>query len=81
MSQIVDAFSDPAHVARYTEGPPKMVPGYAGMQRMTTLLLAERIPEQGHVLVLGAGGGLELKAFTEAQPSWNLHGVDPSKEM
>ncbi len=58
-----------------------MVPGYAGMQRMTTLLLAERIPEQGRVLVLGAGGGLELKAFTEAQPSWNLHGVDPSKEM
>lgn len=81
MNQIVGAFSDPAHVARYTEGPPKMVPGYAGMQRMTMVLLAERVPEQGHVLVLGAGGGLELKAFAEAQPNWNLHGVDPSKEM
>lgn len=81
MNKIVEAFSDPAHVARYTDGPPKMVPGYASMQRMTTLLLAEHVPEQGHVLVLGAGGGLELKAIAEAQPRWNLHGVDPSKEM
>ncbi len=58
-----------------------MVPGYAGMQRMTTLLLAERVPEQGRVLVLGAGGGLELNAFAEAHPGWIFDGVDPSAEM
>jgi len=33
------------------------------------------------VLVLGAGGGLELKAFAEAQPGWRFCGVDPSAEM
>lgn len=27
------------------------------------------------------GGGLELKAFGEAQPGWRLVGVDPSAEM
>jgi tRNA (cmo5U34)-methyltransferase len=81
MNQIVDAFSDPQHVARYTDGPPRVVPGYVGMQRMSALLLAERVPDEGHVLVLGAGGGLELKVFAEAHPNWMLHGIDPSAEM
>lgn len=67
----MSSFSDPQAVARYTEGPP----------RMTTLLLAERVPEQGRVLVLGAGGGLELNAFAEAHPGWVFDGVDPSAEM
>jgi tRNA (cmo5U34)-methyltransferase len=51
------------------------------MQRMTTLLLAERAPEDARVLVLGAGGGLELKTFAEAHPGWTFDGVDPSAEM
>lgn len=58
-----------------------MVPGYVGMQHMTTLLLAERVQEDARVLVLGAGGGLELKAFAEAHPGWTFDGVDPSAEM
>jgi len=75
------AFSDAGHVARYAEGPPRMVPGFFDMHRMTTLLLAERVPDRGRVLVVGAGGGLELKTFAQAQPSWNFDGVDPSQEM
>jgi tRNA (cmo5U34)-methyltransferase len=31
--------------------------------------------------VLGAGGGLELKRFAEAEPGWRFVGVDPSAEM
>ena len=61
-------FSDPAAVARYAEGPFRNVPGFAGLLRMATLLLAERAPVDARVLVLGAGGGLELKAFAEAHP-------------
>jgi tRNA (cmo5U34)-methyltransferase len=63
------------------EGPPRIVPGFADMQRMTTLLLAERVPEQGRVLVVGAGGGLELKAFAQSHPGWTFDGVDPALEM
>jgi len=48
---------------------------------MAGLLLAERVPEDGRILVLGAGGGLELKAFAEAYPGWRFCGVDPSAEM
>ncbi|UYZ61432.1 class I SAM-dependent methyltransferase [Hymenobacter weizhouensis] len=48
---------------------------------MTLLLLAERSPADARVLVLGAGGGLELKAFAEGQPGWQFDGVDPAAEM
>lgn len=67
--------------AAYLDGPPRQVPGHAGLLRMTTLLLAERVPESGRVLVLGAGGGLELRAMAEAHPGWRFDGVDPSSAM
>lgn len=77
----MDAFSDPQAVARYAEGPPRQVPGFADLQRMVMLLLAEQAPDDARVLVLGAGGGLEIKAFAEAKPGWRFDGVDPSAEM
>lgn len=74
-------FTDAAAVARYAEDTPRKVPGYADLHRMAMLLLAERAPQHSDILVYGAGGGLELKAFGEAQPGWRLVGVDPSAEM
>ena len=74
-------FDDPAAVARYAENPPRLVPGFSDLQRMTRLLLAEAAPADGRILVVGAGGGLELGAFAEAQPGWRFVGVDPSAEM
>lgn len=74
-------FSDPQSVARYAEGPPRFVPGFTDLHRMTTILLGERAPREARVLVLGAGGGLELKALAEAHPGWTFDGVDPAAEM
>ncbi len=74
-------FTGPATVSRYAEDTPKKVPGLADLHRMACLLLAERAPAQARILVLGAGGGLELKAFAEAQPRWRFTGVDPSSDM
>lgn len=74
-------FSDPDSVARYAEGPVRLVPGFHGLQKMTGILLAERVQDDANVLVLGAGGGLELKAFADEQPGWRFCGVDPSAEM
>ncbi|HEY9453845.1 MAG TPA: methyltransferase domain-containing protein [Bradyrhizobium sp.] len=74
-------FSDPEAVTRYAEGPPRFVPGYADLHRMTRILLAERAAPDAQVLVLGAGGGLELKALAEAEPRWRFVGVDPAAEM
>ena len=74
------AFSGDA-VKSYLEGPPRQVPGFSSLHRMATLLMAERMPDNGRVLVLGAGGGLELKALAEAQAGWTFDGVDPSADM
>ncbi len=81
MSELLAPFSDPEAVARYAEGPPRFVPGFADLHRMAALLQAERAPEDARVLVLGAGGGLELKAFADVQPRWTFDGVDPAAEM
>ena len=81
MTNVQAAFSDPQMVANYTEGPPRFVPGYTSMLSMAAILLAERAREDARILVLGAGGGLELKAFAQAQPSWSFDGVDPSAAM
>ncbi|WP_050027261.1 class I SAM-dependent methyltransferase [Verrucomicrobium sp. BvORR034] len=81
MNHPESPFSDPKAVADYAAKPPRLVPGFASLQRMTALLLAERTPATGRVLVLGAGGGLELKEFATAHPGWEFDGVDPSAEM
>lgn len=80
-NDFVAAFSDPEAVARYAEGPRRFVPGFEALHRMTAILLAEAAPLDARVLVLGAGGGLELKALAEAQPRWTFVGVDPAGEM
>jgi tRNA (cmo5U34)-methyltransferase len=74
-------FDDPDAVAAYAAGPPRLVPGFADMQRMALLLLREGAPDDAHVLVVGAGGGLELKRFAEAQIRWRFTGVDPAAAM
>src|SRR3954469_6571815 len=77
-TDFLRAFSDPEAVARYLDGPRRFVPGLADLHRMTGILLAERAPADARVLVLGAGGGLEIKALGEAHPGWSFVGVDPS---
>lgn len=81
MELSLSSFSDPQAVARYAEGPIRQVPGFHGLQQMAAVLLAEAVPHDGKVLVLGAGGGLELKVFASTHATWRFVGVDPSAEM
>lgn len=74
-------FADPDFAARYTEGPPRFVPGHNDMLRMAAMLLAENAPANAEVLVVGAGGGIELRHFAKSQAGWRLTGVDPSAQM
>jgi tRNA (cmo5U34)-methyltransferase len=78
---FLKGFSDPEVVANYAEGPRRMVPGLDALHRMTGLLLSEQAPPDARVLVLGAGGGLELLALAQAYPGWRFVGVDPAAEM
>lgn len=74
-------YEDPDIVRRYAQGPCAFVPAYAHMQRMAAQLIRENIGSAGKVLVLGAGGGLELEAFATRCPLWTYVGVDPAGEM
>lgn len=77
----LSVFADPNVVVRYAEGPRRNVPGYDGLLRMSRILLSECVPADGRVLVVGAGGGLELEDMALAHPGWRFDGVDPSQSM
>lgn len=78
---LLASFNDPEAVKNYSSGPQRFVPGADDLHRMAAILLAERAPADAHVLVLGAGGGRELRALADAQPGWSFVGVDPAAAM
>ena len=71
----------PGAGAGYADRVSRQVPGLDDLHQMVGLLLAERVPEGGRVLVVGAGGGMELAALAAVHPSWLFDGVDPSALM
>lgn len=79
--RFLDQFADPGAIAHYAEGPPRFLPGFEAMHRMTGVLLAETMPENGRLLVLGAGGGLEIASLSTAFPGWHFTGLDPARPM
>lgn len=78
---VADPFADPDVAARYVDRPRRFVPGHHDMLRMTAQLLAEDAPADAEILVIGAGGGIELAHFAQSQPGWRFTGVDPSAPM
>src|SRR5690606_19346586 len=79
--RLLTRLPDPTHASGYAENAARMVPGMSAIPKLAAVLLAERAPPDARILVLGAGGGLELKAFADMQPGWRFDGVDPSAEM
>lgn len=76
-----DHFADPSAIASYVETAASKVPGSADLHRMAMLLLAEHAGDTAHILVVGAGGGMETRALAEARPHWRFTGVDPAPAM
>ena len=82
MSAFQRHFDDPEFVTRYVEkGPAAFMPGHGGVLQMAGVLLAERMPPDGVVLVVGAGGGLDTRALAKAGADWRFVGVDPAPKM
>jgi tRNA (cmo5U34)-methyltransferase len=77
----MSSFSDSKAISGYAENAIRRVPGLKDIHRMSALLMAERTPPGGRVLIVGAGGGMELSYFAETFPEWKFDGVDPSREM
>jgi tRNA (cmo5U34)-methyltransferase len=74
-------FSNPSAITTYVEEASRRVPGLMDLHRMTMLLLAEHAPVAAHILIVGAGGGMETKSLAEEQPDWRFTGIDPSLAM
>src|SRR5271157_3593849 len=81
MTEQFDFDHNPAATENYERGPRWFVPGYDASHAMAAVLLHDRIGEQGHILVVGAGGGVELSVFARECPGWKFTAVDPSAEM
>ena len=80
-SSNATVFNDPQAVANYAQGPRRNVPGFDSLLQMSRILLSECVPPEGRVLVVGAGGGLELEDMARAHAGWQFDGVDPSAAM
>ncbi|MCV7369541.1 class I SAM-dependent methyltransferase [Mycolicibacterium duvalii] len=65
----------------YAERAKQMVPALQDVHRMATILMDEHTHADGRILILGAGGGLETRAFAETHPNWTFDAVDPAKAM
>jgi tRNA (cmo5U34)-methyltransferase len=77
MPQESDFDRNPALSDNYERAPRWFVPGYDASHAMAAVLLRDRIGERGHILVLGAGGGVELSVFAQECQDWTFTAVDP----
>lgn len=74
-------FADPVEAASYAVNTARKVPGLTDLHRMVTQLLAEQATGNAHMLVVGAGGGMELRSMAASRCDWCFTGVDPSRAM
>ena len=77
--KIAELFKDPEHARTYADRPRKIIPGFDGLHRILAQLIAEASP--ANTLVVGGGGGLELKTLIDALPDGRFCAVDPAVEM
>lgn len=76
-----DFDANPDFAAEYDRGPPLFIPGYAASHVMAASVLVDRIGQDADVLVVGAGGGVEIAAFAGYCAGWRFIAVDPSQAM
>jgi tRNA (cmo5U34)-methyltransferase len=81
MTEQFDFDRNPTVAENYERGPRWFVPGYDASHAMAAVLLRDRIGDQGHIMVVGAGGGVELSVFARECLGWRFTAVDPSAEM
>jgi tRNA (cmo5U34)-methyltransferase len=79
--QRVDFDESPIPAEEYENLARKFIPAYDGLYKLAEILLAENLPAQAEILIVGAGGGKEISVFGRAFPDALMTGVDPSEKM
>lgn len=65
----------------YDKGVRRTLPTYDPMLRLSNTFLRVNLSENASLLIVGGGGGNELKAFGPANPGWHFTAVDPAQAM
>ena len=78
---VLECFNHPEFLKKYSKGVRIYSSGYDLMHRLVIQLLSEKLPYEGHVVVLGAGGGQELMSMCEARQTWRFTAIDPANAM
>ena len=71
----------PMPVSEYEQTVKRVNAGYDLIFTLTECFLRAQQQPQMKVLVVGAGGGMEIERFAPANAGWRLTGVDPSQDM
>lgn len=80
--QTIDFDTNPTVAAdEYEQMARLALPGYEVMHTFVLACLRSCLLETANVLVVGAGGGMELVRLGQSNPQWQLLGVDPSGKM
>ncbi|WDL99036.1 class I SAM-dependent methyltransferase [Alicyclobacillus sp. ALC3] len=69
------------HTDRYQSDIRVLLPTYDGLHTLVDAYLRPFVPDDGRVLVVGAGGGTELITLGLAHPNWTFTAVDPAANM
>src|SRR5215216_3669649 len=71
----------PLPVGEYTRTVASVNVGYDLVFTLTSCFLRALHQPKLDLLVVGAGGGMEVERFLPGDPGWRLVGVDPSRDM
>ena len=77
----VSAHFDAKRTNAYEAKIRRIVPGYEVMHDLALNLLHNSLPPQANILVSGTGTGQEVLAYAQANPTWQITGVDPTEKM
>lgn len=80
--QTIDFDKNPTIAAdEYEQMARLALPGYEVMHTFVLACLRSCLLETANLLVVGAGGGMELVRLGQGNSQWQLVGVDPSEKM
>lgn len=57
------------------------VPGYKSVFEIAGCHLRLNLPTAADILIVGAGGGMEIRTLSQFSLEWRFTGVDPSSRM
>lgn len=82
MAKTIDFDTNPTVAAdEYEQMARLALPGYEVMHTFVLACLRSCLAQTADLLVVGAGGGMELVRLGQGNPQWQLLGVDPSEKM